>query len=65
MVVGADCFDDCARARHGCDTGNVVLESGLANLLFVAMGNTAQEARDLIEEGMDVAPLPPDPDAAN
>jgi hypothetical protein len=26
---------------------------------------TAQEARDLIEEGMDVAPLPPDPDAAN
>jgi hypothetical protein len=26
---------------------------------------TLQEACDLIEEGMPVAPLPPDPDAAN
>jgi hypothetical protein len=26
---------------------------------------TVQEARDLVEEGVDVAPLPPDPEAAN
>jgi hypothetical protein len=26
---------------------------------------TMQEARELIEEGVDVAPLPPDPEAAN
>lgn len=26
---------------------------------------TLQEAKDLIEEGVEVAPLPPDPDAAN
>lgn len=26
---------------------------------------TAEEARELIEEGVDVAPLPPDPDSAN
>lgn len=26
---------------------------------------TADEARELIEEGLDVAPLPPDPDAGN
>ena len=26
---------------------------------------TAQEAHELIEEGLDVAPLPPDPDGAN
>jgi hypothetical protein len=26
---------------------------------------TADEARELIEEGLDVAPLPPDPDAVN
>jgi hypothetical protein len=26
---------------------------------------TAQEARELVEEGVDVAPLPPDPEAAN
>ena len=26
---------------------------------------TADEARELIEEGLDVAPLPPDPDASN
>jgi len=26
---------------------------------------TAQEAQELVEEGVDVAPLPPDPEAAN
>ena len=27
--------------------------------------STIEEARDLIEEGVDIAPLPPDPDALN
>src|SRR5687768_4988693 len=44
VILGADCFNDSARARYGCDTGNVVLERGLTNLLFVTMRNATQRS---------------------